>query len=186
MTPAIRTPLLARALLAAVAGDTEAEYVAGDLEEEFAQRRERFDSRAANRWYAWQVVRSMAPLLGVRVRSGELLRVVLGGVVATALPLILLDRLWCSVYSQIPLKDGVDRAPGFLAANLAVLCICAAINGALTRSLRQVAANAVATAVLAGLAMWASVGSAPFVYAFLMLVLAPASLIVSTMWRRSV
>jgi hypothetical protein len=182
----MKPPLLARALLAAVAGETEAECVAGDLAEEFAHRRNAFDRHSANRWYAWQVIRSVAPLLGVRIRSGELSRAVLSGAFAAALPLMLLDRLWCLVYSQIPLKDGVDRAPEFLAINVVLLCVCAAVTGSLTRSVHCGAASAVAIAASAGLAMWFSIGSTPLAYACLVLVLAPASSMFGVAWRRSV
>jgi hypothetical protein len=181
----MRPPLLARALLTAVAGEADAEFVAGDLEEEFADLRGSRPRSMVNRWYLRQVVRSVLPLLALRIRSGELSRVLLSPVVGVALPLMLLDRLWCFVYSQIPLKDGVDRAPAFLAVNVVLLCVCAAIAGFQTRSIERASAPAVATAISAGFAMWASTGAAPFAYAVLMLVLVPASSFLSVVWRRS-
>jgi hypothetical protein len=79
----------------------------GDLHEEFTlQRAERGLSNAAL-WYARQVALSMPMLLSPRP-------------LAILLPLLALDRLWCLVYSLIPMRDGLDRAPGFLAANIAV------------------------------------------------------------------
>ena len=68
----MRPPLLIRYLLRATAGDAEAEYVAGDLEEEFALVCEKQGRGAGNRWYRGQVVRSLWPLLRIRVRAGEL------------------------------------------------------------------------------------------------------------------
>jgi hypothetical protein len=181
----MRPPLLARALLMVVAGDGEAEFVAGDLAEEFADLGETQQRSVANRWYLRQVVRSVLPLLGLRLRSGELIGVLLSAVVSVAMPLLLLDRLWCFVYSEIPLKDGVDRAPTLLAVNVVFLCVCAAIGGFQTRSIHRASLNATAVAASAGLAMWASAASAPVAYAIVMLVLVPASSIVSVVWRRS-
>jgi hypothetical protein len=173
----VRPPVLARALLAAVAGEAEAECVAGDLAEEFADLSRTRGRSAVNRWYLSQVLRSLLPLLRLRVRSGELSRVVLSAVLGVALPLLLLDRLWRLVYSQIPLKDGLDRAPGFLAVNVLAVCLCAAIGGSPARSIRLVSSNAVAAVAAAAIAMWASTGSAPPAYILLVLFLAPASAI---------
>jgi hypothetical protein len=185
----VRPPILARALLAAVAGETEAECVAGDLDEEFAYLSRNLARSKVNRWYISQVLRSLVPLLRLRVRSGELSRVLLSAVLGVALPLLLLDRLWCLVYSQVPLKDGVDRAPGFLAVNITVLCIGSAVSAFQTRSIKQASSSAVVAAVIAmvaaGVAMWASIGSAPAAYAFLVLLLAPSGAIFGSMLRRS-
>ena len=68
----MKPPLLMRALLLVVAGEAEAECVAGDLEEEFGQ------SSRSRCWYISQVTRSLLPLLLLRVRSGELSRILLG------------------------------------------------------------------------------------------------------------
>jgi hypothetical protein len=181
----VKPPMLARALLAAVAGEAEAECVAGDLEEEFAYLSRNLGRSTVNRWYISQVLRSLVPLLRLRVRSGELGQVLLSGVLGVALPLLLLDRLWCLVYSQIPLKDGVDRAPGFLAVNLLVLCVCAGVSGFQTRCIRQAISIAVLAIAAACVAMWASNGSAPAPYALLVLLLAPCGAIFGSMLRRS-
>ena len=181
----MKPPLLARALLAVVAGEAEAECVAGDLAEEFAGRSCELDRFAANRWYISQVVRSLLPLFGLRVRSGELSRVLIGAFFSAALPLLLLDRLWCVVYSQIPLKDGVDRAPGFLAVNLLALSVCVVIGGFQRRSLREASSSAIVIAAAASFAMWASIGSAPEAYAFLVLLLAPSGSVFGSLLRRS-
>ncbi len=181
----MRPPLLARALLMVVAGVGEAEFVSGDLAEEYADLRQTHKRSAANRWYLRQVVRSVLPLLGLRLRSGELIGVLLSAVVSVTMPLLLLDRLWCFVYSEIPLKDSVNRAPAFLAVNVIFLCACAAIGGYRTRSIHRASVNAAAVAASAGLAIWASRGSAPVAYATVMLLLVPASSILSVAWRRS-
>ncbi len=174
----MRPPLLARALLAVVAGEAEAECVAGDLEEEFGQ-----PSRG-RRWYISQIMRSLLPLLLLRARSGELSRVLLGAVLGSGVPLLLLDRLWCLVYSQIPLKEGVDRAPGFLAVNLIAVCVCSSISGLQTRSIRQGASSAIVAIVAAGVSMWACNASAPAAYALLVLLLAPAGSMLGCALRR--
>jgi hypothetical protein len=181
----VKPPLLARALLAVVAGEAEAECVAGDLDEEFAGLSRDLSRYAVNRWYISQVVRSFLPLLGLRVRSGELSRVLLGAFLSAALPLLLLDRLWCVVYSRIPLKDGVDRAPGFLAVNLLALSVCAVIGGFETRSLREVSSSAIVAVAAAGLALWASIGSASAIYTILALLLAGSGSIFGSLLRRS-
>jgi hypothetical protein len=181
----VKPPLLARALLAVVAGEAEAECVAGDLDEEFADRSRDLGRYAVNSWYISQVVRSLLPLFGLRVRSGELSRVLLGALISAALPLLLLDRLWCVVYSQIPLKAGVDRAPGFLAVNLLALSVCAVIGGFQTRSLRQASSNAVVVVAAAGIALLASIGSAPAAYAFLVLLLEASGSIFGSLLRKS-
>ena len=175
----MKPPVLARALLVALAGEAEAECVAGDLEEEFADLSRTRGPCAVNRWYLSQVVRSILPLLRLRVQSGELSRLVLSAMLGVALPLLLLDRLWSLVYSQIPLKDGVDRAPWFLAVNVLALCLGAAIGGSPARSIHRAASSAIAAIAAAGVAMWASSGSAPSAYVFVVLLLAPASSIFS-------
>lgn len=66
-----RPPRLARTLLEWVAGDSEAETVLGDLDEEFTayQRPERGDS-ASRRWYWRQALGSLLPLAIRRIRIG--------------------------------------------------------------------------------------------------------------------
>jgi hypothetical protein len=54
---------LSRALLLLVAGDGEAEFVADDLDEEFAGMAEECGRHAAEWWYVRQVLRSAIPLL---------------------------------------------------------------------------------------------------------------------------
>ena len=181
----MKPPVLARALLAAVAGEAEAECVAGDLDEEFAYLSRNLGRFTVNRWYISQVLRSLVPLLRLRVRSGELSQVLLSAVLGVTLPLLLLDRLWCLVYSQIPLKDGVDRAPGFLAVNIAVLCVGCAVGGFQTRCIRQAISSAVLAIAAAGIALWASIGFAPAAYALLVLLVAPSGAIFGSMLRRS-
>jgi len=181
----MKPPIIARALLLAVAGEACAECVAGDLEEEFLQVCQARDRAAGARWYAWQVVRSVGPLLVLRMRSGELRETMLAALLGVAVPMLLLDRLWCFVYSQIPLKDGTDRAPEFLAVNVLSVCLGAAIVGCTRKSSQAVASTALATAAAAGFAMWASAGAAPALYAALVLLVAPASSLIAFVRRRS-
>jgi hypothetical protein len=181
----MKPPVIARALLLAVAGEAWAECVAGDLEEEFRQVCQARDRAAGARWYVWQVVRSVAPLLGLRMRSGELRQTMLAALVGVAVPLLLLDRLWCFVYSQIPLKDGIGRAPEFLAVNVLSVCVGAAIVGCTRKSRQAIVATALATAAAAGFAMWASAGAAPAQYSGLVLLVAPASSLIAFVRRRS-
>jgi len=175
-------PLMARALLLAVAGDDQAEFVAGDLHEEFVFLCQTRGRRAGRRWYVWQVARSILALLGLRMRSGEVAHVFAATALGVAIPLLLLDRLWCFVYSQIPLKDGLHRAPGFLAANVICAGLCAAFCGATARSLRRAVAIAAAAALAAGFALWNSAGAAPALYVCVILLIAPASSLMA--WRR--
>jgi hypothetical protein len=201
----MKPPLVAQALLTAVAGPCEAEYVAGDLEEEFAIIREARGRRAARRWYAWQVARSVGALLQLRVRSGELTQVVLIASLGVAVPLLLLGRLWRFVYSQIPLKDGLHRAPGFLLFNALCVCACAAVLGAWaasnwpgpkrpgskwsssewpgSKSRAPALAFAAAMAVL--VALWAGAASAPAAYVVTLALAVPASALCTFAWRKS-
>jgi hypothetical protein len=191
----MKPPLLAQALLMAVAGPCEAEYVAGDLEEEFAIVREARGRAAARRWYAWQVARSVCALLQLRVRSGELTQVVLIASLGVAVPLLLLDRLWRFVYSQIPLKDGLHRAPGFLLFNALCVCACAAVLGAWAAShwsapkwpglKSRALALALAAAIAVLVALWAGAASAPAAYVVTLALAVPASALFTFAWRKS-
>jgi hypothetical protein len=181
----MKPPLLAHALLMAIAGPCEAEYIAGDLEEEFAIVRKTSGATAAGRWYTWQVARSVCALLQLRIRSGELTQVVLMASLGVAAPLLLLDRLWRFVYSQIPLKDGLERAPEFLVVNALCGCACAAILGAQAGSKARVMALAFTAAVAVLVAAWASAASVPATYIVTLVLMAPASAIIGFAWRKS-
>lgn len=94
------------------------ECILGDLREEFLiLRRERGACRACL-WYARQALLSLPRM----VKPEDALRAL-----SVAFALMLLDRLWCFTYSMIPLKDGLERAPGLLAVNVVFGCLCAAI-----------------------------------------------------------
>ena len=174
MKEAVEPPAPFRLLLMAVAGDAHGELVAGDLHEEFRYLCAQFGRRAGNRWYAGQVMRSLPQLLRLRIRSGEFTHV-LAAFACAAVPLLLLDRLWCFIYSMIPLKDGTDRAAGLLAANVAVVMVAAALCGAMAPSARRVALISAAVMAGAGVGVWGSLGAAPVVYVGAVLILAPAS-----------
>jgi hypothetical protein len=180
----MRVLRISRALLLAIAGDGEAEFVIGDLDEEFAVIAEERGQREAGRWYLRQVVRSTIPLIVLRARSGELMEALLAGLLA-ALPLWLCDRLWCFIYSQIPLKDGLGRAPGMLACNLAVLAIGALLAGAAARSRARAISVALASLLTTAVAVAASASAAPPLYIALAMTVAPAGGLLSFSWRRS-
>ncbi|HEY6390757.1 MAG TPA: hypothetical protein VIX89_05745 [Bryobacteraceae bacterium] len=179
----MKPPMLARLLLLTVAGEAEGEFVAGDLHEEFLHLCATRGRPAGNRWYAWQVVRSVVTLLGLRLRSGEAMQLALAAL-SVAVPLLLLDRLWCFVYSQIPLKDGLDRAPGFLAVNVLYVCICSALCGSAARSFQRAILIAAVTAAAAAFALWPAAGETPAIYVWLVLLTAPASSLLVFTWRR--
>jgi hypothetical protein len=181
----MKPPLLAQTLLMVVAGPGEAEYIAGDLEEEFAIIREAGGPAAARRWYAWQVARSVCALLQLRVRSGELTQVVLIASFCVGAPLLLLDRLWRFVYSQIPLKDGLDRAPEFLIFNALCACASAAVLGARAASRSRALALAFAAAMAVLIARWAGAASAPAAYIAILSLAVPACALLTFAWRKS-
>jgi hypothetical protein len=171
----MKPPAWARYVLSAIAGENEAEVVAGDLHEEFLLLCDAEGRTMAARWYGRQVVRSAATLLGLRFRSGEAAHLVAAALVAVAMPLLLLDRLWSFVYSHIPLKDGLERAPGFWAANLLCVCVCSAAGGSLAHSCNRALGVALASAVGAACALWCCEATAPLAYAGLVILAAPAS-----------
>jgi len=177
--------MLARLLLLAVAGESESEFVAGDLHEEFIYLCATRGRQAGSRWYAWQVLRSVCTLLALRLRSGEAMQLALAAL-SVGVPLLLLDRLWCFVYSQIPLKDGLERAPGYLAVNVLYVCICATLCGSAARSFQRAILIAAATTASAAFALWAAAGETPAAYVWLVLLLAPASSLLVFTWRRFV
>jgi hypothetical protein len=175
---------MARLLLRAAAGDNEAEFVAGDLHEEFVCLCDSLGPRRARRWYRRQVFRSLFPLWALRMRNGEIAHVAAAAGLGVALPLLLLDRLWQFVYSLIPLKDGLDRAPGFLAANVICACLLAASCGATAGSSRRAMAIAWAASAAAAFAVWGSAGAAPAVYVGALLVGVPAAAMLAFRWKR--
>ena len=173
---------LSRFLLLAAAGASEAEFVAGDLYEEFTQVVKFRGARVARQWYFRQVLRSIVPLLTVRIRSGEFTRALLAAA-AAVLPLAVLDRLWSFVYSQIPLKESLDRSPALLAINVALLALSAAAAGSLVRTRSQAIATAALSALLAALVLWTAPGPAPALYVLSAIAAAPAGCMAS--YRRS-
>ncbi|MGO9262977.1 MAG: hypothetical protein ACLQU1_42875 [Bryobacteraceae bacterium] len=183
----MKPPRAAELLLLAIAGDAEAEFVGGDLAEDFGCIFAQRGRRAARRWYAWQVARSAPALMALRMRSGELTEIALRAVTGVLLPLVALDQLWRFVYSQIPLKDGVVRAPAMLAANVLLVALCswmAGWNALKPRSRRAPRApraglEAVAALAAVTLAVRVAVGAAPQAYILCLLLAAPAN----SLWR---
>lgn len=174
--PALQPPRAAEWLLLALAGDPDAEFVAGDLAEDFGCLFARRGGRAACRWYVWQVVRSAPALLSLRMRSGELTGAVLRATLGVLLPLVALDRLWRFVYSQIPLKDGLERDPAMLLANILFVLLCSwAVGRQEPRMTRRAGPDVVAALVAAALAVRVAVGAAPAAYIVCLLLSAPAN-----------
>jgi hypothetical protein len=171
----MKPPAWARLVLWAVAGENQAEFVAGDLHEEFLMLCESDGRPKAARWYGRQVLRSAAVLLGLRFRSGEAAHLAAAALIAVAMPLLLLDRLWSFVYSHIPLKDGLERAPVFWVSNVVCVCVCAAMCGSLAHSFSRAVGIAMAAAVGAACALWCSTAAAPLIYAGMVILAAPAS-----------
>jgi hypothetical protein len=186
----MKPPRAAELLLLAIAGDSDAEFVAGDLAEDFGAIFAQRGGRAARRWYAWQVARSAPALMALRMRSGELTGAALRAAVGVLLPLGALDRLWAFVYSQIPLKDGVERAPAMLAANVLLMALCSRMAAAAWSGPRRAPTvprraglEAVAALVAVALAVRVAVGAAPEAYILCLLLAAPANSW-WTVWRR--
>ncbi len=109
---------------------------AGDLLEEAHSR--------GDRWLLWQTSRSLWWAVTESWRRGQIagaLAKSLGGVL---LPVLLLDRFWAFVYSQVPLRDGLGREPWMLALNVAVAGASAFVcrGSAWTTAMLPVAASA--------------------------------------------
>ena len=179
----MKPPAWAQFVLWAVAGESQSEFVAGDLHEEFLLLCAERGCAAGSKWYARQVIRSAAPLVGLRIRSGEAAHLAAAALVAVAMPLLLLDRLWSFVYSHIPLKDGLERAPGFWLANLVCVCIFAALCGLLAHTASRALGVALAVTIGAACALWFSAATAPLLYAGVVIVSAPASSLTTFLWR---
>jgi hypothetical protein len=130
------------------------EFILGDLREEYGLMYEERGAGRARVWYLRQLLLSVPAM----VKPFEMVRPL-----AVAVPLLLLDRLWCLVYSLIPLKDGLDRAPGLLAINIVCGCLCA--------SAARVAP--LPAAVSAGFALAFSISSEPPLYICLTLAAVP-------------
>jgi hypothetical protein len=180
----VKPPAWAQFVLWAVAGEEEAEFVAGDLHEEFLQICAAQGRAAGVRWYGRQVLLSAGALLGLRFRSGEAAHLLAAALIAVAMPLLLLDRLWSFVYSHIPFKDGLDRAPLFWVANVVCVSVCAAVCGSLAHSFSRAMGVALAAAVGAACALWCGTAAAPLAYAGLVILAAPASSMTVFAWRR--
>jgi hypothetical protein len=180
----MKPPAWARLVLWAVAGEQQAEFVTGDLHEEFLLLCAAEGRPAGSRWYGRQVLRSVSSLLALRFRSGEVAHQA-STLVAVAAVVLLLDRLWSFVYSHIPLKDGLDRAPGFWAMTVVCVCVCATFFGSLAQRLTTAIGVALAAAMGAACALWLSAATAPLLYAGLVVLAAPAGSMAAFAWRRT-
>jgi hypothetical protein len=140
--------------LFALAGLSDAEYIAGDLHEEFAMRRAELGGPSAWRWYAWQVLRCLARPLALRLPAAF---------VALALLLALLDRMWRFVYTQLC----AEPVPGLGPANILGLLAGASL---LRPGQRVLTMGLLATGLAAGL----TIGPAAFPHIISMLLSVPA------------
>ncbi len=181
----MKPPAWAQFVLWAVAGEEEAEFVAGDLHEEFLLVYGSEGPANAARWYRRQVLLSAGALLGLRFRSGEAAHLLAAALIAVAMPLLLLDRLWSFVYAHIPLKDGLERAPVFWVANVVCVSVCAAVCGSLAHSFSRAMGVALAAAIGAACALWCSAATAPLGYVGMVILAAPASSMAVFAWRRT-
>jgi len=130
------------------------DFILGDLYEEYGLQCGERGVLAARVWYLRRIMLSLPAM----IKPIELLRPLM-----IALPLLLLDRLWCLVYSMIPLKDGLDRAPGFLIANI----VCASMGAAIAKPTQLTAALATAFALAC------SISSEPSLYIAVAMIAVP-------------
>jgi hypothetical protein len=130
----------------------------GDLREELDQRL-LAGERWAHAWFAGQILRSLWP-----IARPALSACILG----ITVPVLALDRLWTFVYSQVPLKVGLERAPEMLAIN-----VLACFLGALVVS-RLRPARVLASIFAAALIIVLSVAHVPLIYVVALL-LAPVA-----------
>jgi hypothetical protein len=145
----------------------------------------------------------------VRVRSGELTQVVLIASLGVDVPLLLLDRLWQFVYSQIPLRRRASARAGISALQrterlrvrrgsasmglFKVACSKWPVQSGLVQSgmarncgsKSRAQALAFAAAIAALVALWASAASAPAAYVVTLAFAVPASALLTFAWRRS-
>jgi len=140
--------------LFALAGLSDAEYIAGDLHEEFAMLRAELGSRSAWRWYAWQVLRCLVRPLALRLPAAFL---------AVAIPLALFDRMWLFVYTQLCAEP---------VAGLGTINILGLLAGAslLRPGQRRLTMGLLATGLAAGL----MIGPAAFPHIISILLSVPA------------
>lgn len=163
-------PAGVRALIWLSAPRVEAEALLGDLEEE----------GGGVRWFWSQALRSTGPLLAVRWRSGELPLVTLLALLAGGLALLSLDRLWAFVFSQVPLKDGLERPEAVLWFNFLFVTAANVAAGRVLRSapVSQGARSAVAFAAASGMSavvgLAGSLAEAPWPHALAVALVAPA------------
>jgi hypothetical protein len=130
----------------------------GDLREELDERLLEGE-RWAHAWYAGQILRSLWP-----IARPSLSAYILG----ITIPVLALDRLWAFVYSQVPLKVGLERAPEMLGMNV-LACFLGALVVSRLHSPRMLSA-----VLAAGLSIVFSVAHVPWVYAVALL-LAPVA-----------
>lgn len=106
----MRPPRIAERMLELVAPPAVADGLIGDLNEEFRSICLVRGEVAARRWYLSQAARSLLPILRLRAAEEELPAALAVHVGLIAIPLLLLDRLWVFVYTQIPLRGGPERS----------------------------------------------------------------------------
>jgi hypothetical protein len=118
---------LARRLLQILAPADFADAVLGDLDEEFRIFiLPQHGIVRAGLWYLAQAVRSILPLLRLRMARGEFVASVAASQIIFALPLLAAERLRSYLLSLVPLKIDSTPSQEFLAAFALLLFFCAA------------------------------------------------------------
>ena len=120
-----KPPQLAQALLRAAAPQPLGQFITSDLEEEFNMQ----EPATANIWYWRQVLGSGVPLAGVQFRQSNWEVAALALVLATWGQIFAIDRLWCFVLSQVPLKEDITRGPVYAAICLGIAFFCTLVAG---------------------------------------------------------
>jgi hypothetical protein len=139
--------------LLTLAGDPHAEYIAGDLREEFLLMRPHLGPWSGARWYSWQLVRSLSLPMARRI-------------LAIALPLFMLDRAWALFFDQLCLlpTDGLPLVNA--------VCLCAGVF--LTRPSLRIP---IASLLVIGLASALIVGAPAFPHVFAASLAVPAGML---------
>ena len=121
----INPPFLARILLRTAAPRSVAHFVEADLADEFQLR----EASEARQWYWKQVLGSMVPLLAAELRAAEWEITALALILSTWGQIVLIDRWWSFVLSQIPFKEDIMRGPTYAAIGMAIAFFCTMIAG---------------------------------------------------------
>jgi hypothetical protein len=110
-------PVLAQALVAAVAPASDYEIVAGDLHEEYLRIMNLHGAEAANRWYWAQTLRSIPSLLSYSRSNRSVLRRIGVALIALAV-LVAMLIVTIAIQTVFETMFGIGRIPDFV-----ILCV---------------------------------------------------------------